>query len=68
MSQEKDTEALEFLRKEGVEVTEIAPAEFERMRAAVQGVTDKYTREIGPDLVEAMHAEIEKVRGTPGPR
>ena len=68
VSQEKDAEALEFLRKEGVEVTEIAPGEFERMRAAAQGVTDKYTREIGPDLVAAMHAEIEKVRGTPGPR
>jgi TRAP-type C4-dicarboxylate transport system substrate-binding protein len=65
VSQEKDAEALEFLRKEGVEVTEIAPEEFERMRAAVRGVTDKYTREIGPELVEAMYAEIEKVRGAP---
>lgn len=65
VSQEKDAEALEFLRKEGVEVTEIAPAEFERMRAAAQGVTDKYTREVGPELVQAMHAELEKVRGAP---
>ncbi len=65
VSQEKDAEALEFLKKEGVEVMEIAPGEFERMRAAAQGVTDKYTREIGPDLVQAMHAELERVRGTP---
>ena len=65
VSQEKDAEALEFLKKEGIEVTEIAPAEFERMRAAAQGVTDKYTREIGPELVQAMHAELEKVRGAP---
>jgi tripartite ATP-independent transporter DctP family solute receptor len=64
VSQRQDAEALEFLKKEGVEVTEIAPAEFERMRAAVQPVTEKYTQEIGPELVKAMRAEIEKVRGT----
>jgi len=64
VSQEKDAEALELLKKEGVEVTEIAPEEFERMRAAVQAVTDKYTQEIGPELVKAMYAEIGKVRGT----
>jgi hypothetical protein len=48
-----------------VEVSDIAPAEFERMRAAVQPVTDKFTQEIGPELVKAMLAEIEKVRGAP---
>jgi TRAP-type transport system periplasmic protein len=65
LSQQKDAEALTFLKGEGVEVSDIAPAEFERMRTAVQGVTDKHTQEIGPDLVKAMLAEIEKVRGAP---
>jgi TRAP-type transport system periplasmic protein len=65
LSQQKDAEALTFLKGEGVEVSDIAPAEFERMRTAVQGVTDKHTQEIGPELVKAMLAEIEKVRGAP---
>lgn len=64
VTQEKDAEALEYLKNEGIEITEIAPAEFERMRAAAQEVTEKYTQQIGPELVQAMNAEIQKVRSS----
>jgi tripartite ATP-independent transporter DctP family solute receptor len=62
VTREADAKALEKLKSEGMTVTEIPPEEIERMRAAVKDVTDKYTQQVGEDLVKAMYAEIEKVR------
>ncbi len=54
--------ALVELRKT-MEVTEIPPAEMSKIRAKVKPVVDKYTVDVGADLVKQLEAEIAKVRG-----
>jgi TRAP-type transport system periplasmic protein len=55
--------ALGRLKEEGVEVVELPPEELAKMREKVQPVVDKYTKEIGADLVGEIQAEVAKVRG-----
>ncbi|MDZ5461106.1 TRAP transporter substrate-binding protein [Azohydromonas lata] len=62
VSREMEATALAEVKKKGVVVTEVTPAERARMRDKVQPVTDKYVKEIGEELVASFHAEIEKVR------
>jgi TRAP-type C4-dicarboxylate transport system substrate-binding protein len=54
--------ALDQLRQEGVEVVELPPEELAKMRERVKPVVDKYTQEIGAELVGEIRAEIAKVR------
>ena len=61
-SREMEAKALESIRKRGTLVTEISAQERERMRNKVKPVTDKYTKELGEDLVREVRAEIDKVR------
>ena len=61
-SREASDKALAELKKT-MTVTEIAPAEMAKIRAAVKPVVDKYTADVGPALVKQLYAEIEKVRG-----
>jgi tripartite ATP-independent transporter DctP family solute receptor len=62
-SRELSAKALDQLRQEGVEVVELPPEEIAKMRERVQPVIDKYTKEVGADLVDEIRAEIAKVRG-----
>lgn len=62
VSRAMEQTALASVRKKGVVVTEVSDAERARMRAKVKPVTDKFTREIGEDVVKAFYTEIEKVR------
>ncbi len=62
-SRELSAEALGRLKEEGVEVVELPPEELAEMRERVQPVVDKYTKEIGADLVGEIRAEVAKVRG-----
>jgi tripartite ATP-independent transporter DctP family solute receptor len=63
VSREMEQKAIDNIKKKGVTVTEISPAERERMREKVKPVTDKYTKELGEELVNSFNAEIAKVRG-----
>ncbi len=45
-----------------MQITEIAPAELARMKAAVKPVTDKYAAKLDPALVKAFEAELEKTK------
>lgn len=63
VSREMEAKAIADIQKKGVTVTEVSPQERERMRQKVQPVTDKYTKELGEDLVKEFYAEIAKVRG-----
>jgi TRAP-type C4-dicarboxylate transport system substrate-binding protein len=45
-----------------VTVTEVSDKERARMRVATKAVGDKYTAEIGPDLVKEVNAELAKLR------
>jgi TRAP-type C4-dicarboxylate transport system substrate-binding protein len=55
---------IEAVKAKGMIVTDMTPEERTRMREKLQPVTDKYTQEVGPDLVKEMQAEIEKARST----
>jgi len=61
-SREASGKALAELKKT-MTVTEIAPAEMAKIRAAVKPVVDKYTADVGPALVKQLYAEIDKARG-----
>ena len=62
VSRDASEKALVELRKT-MEVTEIPPAEMSKIRAKVKPVVDKYTVDVGADLVKQLEAEIAKVRG-----
>lgn len=62
ISREMEAKAIETVKKNGTTVTEVSPAERERMREKTKGVADKYAAEIGPDLIKEVNAEIAKVR------
>ncbi|MFC4299041.1 MAG: TRAP transporter substrate-binding protein [Castellaniella sp.] len=54
--------ALETLKKHGMQVTELSPADLDKMREMVKPVVEKYTQEVGEDTVKSMYAEIDKAR------
>ena len=61
VSREKNAQALEMLKKT-MQVTELPPAEIEKMRVKVKPVIDKYSKVVGEDLVKEVNAELAKVR------
>ncbi|NML26696.1 TRAP transporter substrate-binding protein [Zoogloea dura] len=62
VSRQQANEALEDLKKAGMQVTEIAPAELQRMRDKVKPVVEKYSASVGAETVKTLYAEIAKVR------
>lgn len=62
VSREKDAQALEFLKKQ-LQVNELPASEIARAREKVKPVIDKYTKEVGEDLMKDVYAELAKLRG-----
>jgi tripartite ATP-independent transporter DctP family solute receptor len=62
VSRSASEKALAELRKT-LQVDTIPPAEMAKIRAKVKPVVDKYTADVGPDLVKQLYAEIDKARG-----
>lgn len=62
ISRDMEAKAIETIKKEGTTVTEVSPAERERMREKTKGLADKYAAEIGPELIKEVNAELAKVR------
>lgn len=62
VSRKQADEALEELKKSGMQVTEFSPAEMARLRDKVKPVIDKYSAAVGEDTVKALYAELAKVR------
>jgi tripartite ATP-independent transporter DctP family solute receptor len=54
--------ALENLKKNGMQVTELAPAELAKFQAAMKPVIAKHSETVGPDVVKALEAELSKLR------
>jgi TRAP-type transport system periplasmic protein len=61
-TREASDKALVELKKT-MEVSELPPAELAKIRDKVKPVVDKYTADVGADLVKQLYAEIDKVRG-----
>src|SRR5690606_17803567 len=55
--------AMATLKQNGMKINVVSEAEVARMREKVQPVVDKYTQELGPELVKELQDEIQKARG-----
>jgi TRAP-type transport system periplasmic protein len=55
-------QALEQLKDEGMEVNELPPEEIAKLKEKAQPVIDKYTADVGPELVAELNAELAKMR------
>jgi len=54
--------ALETLKKNGMQVTELSAAELAKFREAMKPVIAKHSEVVGADTVRALEAELAKVR------
>ena len=62
LSRRMTAELTDKLKKEGMTVTPLAPAEVQKMRERLQPVTERYTAQIGPELVAQAQQELAKLR------
>lgn len=53
---EQATKLVDALKSKGMQVTELNPAELQRLRTAVQPVVTKYSESISPDLIKLLQA------------
>jgi TRAP-type transport system periplasmic protein len=53
---------LDNLKKNGMQVTELAPAELAKFQAAMKPVIAKHSEVVGADVVKALEAELAKLR------
>jgi TRAP-type C4-dicarboxylate transport system substrate-binding protein len=58
---EDSTEAVEFLTSKGMQVVTLTPEEVSVFKAKVKPVYDKWSKEIGVDLVESAEKVIRSV-------
>lgn len=56
-------EAVEGLKKGGMQINEISAGEIGRIREKIAPVLEKYKKEVGSDLVDEINAELAKKRG-----
>jgi tripartite ATP-independent transporter DctP family solute receptor len=62
-SRDREASAIEALKKGGMQVNELAPAEVVRMRDKVKPVIEKHSASVGTALVAELNAAIAKARG-----
>jgi tripartite ATP-independent transporter DctP family solute receptor len=62
VSREMAGKAVAELKAKGMEVTELAPAEIGRMRAAVRPIHEKFSGEYDPALVKTFRSELERIQ------
>jgi tripartite ATP-independent transporter DctP family solute receptor len=62
VSRDMDQKSRQSLIKIGMQINDLPPQEIARMREKVKPVIDKYTAQLGPELVQEFYAEIEKAR------
>jgi len=54
--------ALDNLKKNGMQVTELSPAELAKFRDAMKSVVAKHSEIVGSEVVKALEAELAKLR------
>ncbi|GLC97611.1 ABC transporter substrate-binding protein [Cupriavidus sp. TA19] len=62
LSREKEQALMAEMTASGLSVDRFAPEEFNKLRTAVQPVLEKYSKDIGADVVGEFLAERDKVR------
>ena len=63
VSREQAGKAIEELKAEGMEVTELPPEEVAKFREKAKPVAEKYAAQIDPALMQQLQAELAKARG-----
>jgi tripartite ATP-independent transporter DctP family solute receptor len=61
-SRQQSGEALDNLKKNGMQVSEFSAAEMAKFREKMKPVVDKHAAQVGPDVVKALQTELAKVR------
>ena len=61
-ARDTETKALDGLKKGGMQVTELAPAEIQKIRDKLKPVVEKYAKQAGEQTYGQLTAEIAKVR------
>jgi tripartite ATP-independent transporter DctP family solute receptor len=62
VARDEAAKVLAELKKRGMTVNELPPAEIAKMRERAKPVIDKFTRELGEPMVKEIYAAVEKVR------
>jgi TRAP-type transport system periplasmic protein len=62
LNRDREVQMIKDVKARGMNVTDLSPQERARMREKLQPVTDKYTQDIGEELVQELYAEIDKAR------
>lgn len=62
VSREADAKALDEIKKTGMQVTELSPAETQKIRDAVKPLIDKFSTDVGADTVSLLFKELDAVR------
>jgi TRAP-type transport system periplasmic protein len=63
VSRDLSSKSLANIQEAGMQFNELDVAELERIREAVAGVYDRNAATIGQDVIDAMQAELAKIRG-----
>ena len=53
---------LDEAKKKGMQIVELPPEEIAKLRERSKPVIEKYTKDVGPEFVAEVNAEIQKVR------
>ena len=62
VSRQHESQALETLKKSGMQVTELAPGELDKLRQRLKPVVDRASEKTGQEIVTAVYAELAKMR------
>jgi TRAP-type transport system periplasmic protein len=62
LSREQAASDIEQLKKAGMQVDELPPAELAKMREKMKPVIDKHAASVGPAMVQELMAELAKLR------
>ena len=62
LNREANAKIVEQIKASGVQFNELDAVEVDKLRVKLQPVVDKYSQQIGVDLVAQTRAEIDKVR------
>jgi TRAP-type C4-dicarboxylate transport system substrate-binding protein len=62
LNREADDKALDAVKKAGMQVVELPPAEIARLREKAKPVIEKFSKEASEASFKELQAEIEKVR------
>jgi tripartite ATP-independent transporter DctP family solute receptor len=64
VSRELNDKSLANLKKQGMQVSEVAPAELTKMREATAAVYQRHEATIGKETIERLKADLAKIRGS----